>query len=129
VIVPKIGPLQMLAIKRPTEGTERAYIASVDLSTGALAVYLQRLTGTQIDMGLADRDLDTGRPVVPGGYPLTDRIAQLLARVTKVPTKPIPAGLKQDVIAYYPDPAAPISTKKTPKEWAAVQEQLQVLIG
>jgi len=29
--------------------------------------------GTQIDIGLADRDLDTGRPVVPGGYPLTDR--------------------------------------------------------
>jgi len=130
VIVPKIGPLQMLVIKRPTEETERAYIASVNLSTATLAVYLQRLMGTQIDMDLADRDLDTGRPVVPGGYPLTDTTyAQLLARVTKVPTEPIPAGLKQDVIAYYADPAAPISTKKKPKEWAAVQKQLQVLSG
>ena len=120
----------MLAIKGPTEETERAYIASVNLSTAALAVYLQRLMGTQIDLGLADRDLDTGQPVVPGGYPLTDKTyAQLLARITKVPTEPIPAGLKQDIIAYYADPAAPISTKKKPKEWAAVQEQLQVLIG
>ena len=130
VILPKIGMLKMLAIKGPTEETERAYIASVNLSTAALAVYLQRLMGTQIDMGLADRDLDTGQPVVPGGYPLTDKTyAQLLARITKVPTEPIPAGLKQDIIAYYADPAAPISTKKKPKEWAAVQEQLQVLIG
>ena len=130
VIVPKIGALQMLAIKGPTEETERAYIASVNLSTAALAVYLQRLIGTQVNMSLANRDLDTGQQMVPGGYPLTDRTyAQLIARITKVPTEPIPAGLKQDIIAYYADPAAPISTKKKPKEWAAVQEQLQVLIG
>jgi hypothetical protein len=130
VIVPKIGMLKMLAIKGPTEETERAFIASVNLSTAALAVYLQRLTEAKIDMGLADRDLDTGRQVVPGGYPLTDKTyAQLLARITKVPMQPIPAGLRQDIIAYYADPAAPISTKKKPKEWAAVQEQMQVLNG
>ena len=130
VIVPKIGALRMLAIKDPTEETERAYIASVNLSTAALAVSLERLRGSQIDLGLADRDLDTGQPVLPGGYPLTDRTyAQLLARITKLPTERIPAGLKQDIVAYYADPAAPISTKKKPKEWAAVQEQLQVLGG
>ena len=130
VIVPKTGPLQILAIKVPTEQTERAYIASVNLCTAALAVYLRRLMGPQLDIGLPDRDLDTGQQVVPGGYTLTDKTyAQLLARITKVPSEPIPAGLKQDIIAYYADPAAPISTKKEPKEWAAVQEQLQVLIA
>ncbi len=130
VILPKIGMLKMLAIKGPTVETERAYIASVNLSTAALAVDLQRLMGTQIDIGLVDRDLDTGQPVVPGGYPLTDKTyARLLARVTKVPADAIPAGLKQDIIAYYADPAAPISTKKKPNEWAAVQKQLQVLSG
>jgi Zinc dependent phospholipase C len=130
VILPKIGPLQMLAIKVPTEETERAYIASVNLSTAALAVYLRQLMGTKIDPGLEDRDLDTGQKVVPGGYPLTDKTyAQLLARITKVPAEPIPAGLKQDIVAYYADPAAPISTRKKPKEWAAVQERLQVLTG
>ena len=130
VIVPKTGPLQILAIKVPTEQTERAYIASVNFCTAVPAVYLQRLMGAQIDLDLADRDLDTGQQMVPGGYPLTDKTyAQLLARITKVPTEPIPAGLKQDIVAYYADPAAPISTKKEPKEWAAVQEQLQVLIA
>src|SRR5262249_1002279 len=118
------------SIKGPTDETERAYIASVNLSTAALAVYLRQLMGTQIVMGLPDRDLDTGQKVVPGGYPLTDTTyAHLLARVTKVPTEPISPELKQDIIAYYADPAAPISTKKKPKEWAAVQEQVRVLIG
>jgi hypothetical protein len=130
VILPKIGTLRMLAIKGPTVETERAYIASVNLSTATLAVYLQKLMGPQTDMDLVDRDLDTGKQVVPGGYPLTDKTyAQLLARITKVPSKPIPAGLKQDVIAYYADPGTPISTRKKPSEWAAVQQQLQVLTG
>jgi len=129
-ILPKIGMLKMLAIKGPTVETEQAYLASVNLSTAALAISLRRLMGTQSDMELADRDLDTGQRVVPGGYPLTDKTyAQLLARITKVPTEEIPAGLKQDVIAYYADPEAPISTKKKPKDWAALQKQLLVLIG
>ena len=130
VILPKFGTLRMLAIKGPTEETERAYIASVNAATAALAVYLERLTEAKLDMGLADRDLDTGKPVVPGGYPLTDKTyAQLLARITKVPSEPMPAGLKLDIIAYYADPAAPISTKQKPKEWTVLQEQLRVLNG
>ncbi|MCU1234870.1 MAG: hypothetical protein JWP63_2837 [Candidatus Solibacter sp.] len=126
-IMPKIGVLRMLDIKGPTTETERMYIASVNLSTGALALSLRRLL-TQTGAGLTDRDLDTGEPVVPGGYPLTDQTyAKLLARITKTPTRQIPAGLKQDILAYYADPTAPISTKKNPKAWAAVQQQLQVL--
>ena len=79
VILPKAGTLKMLSIKGPTEETERKYIASVNLSTAALAIYLARLTGspamgTQIDLALVDRDLDTGQQVVPGGYPLTVRL-------------------------------------------------------
>jgi len=129
-ILPKIGTLKMLDIKGPTADTEEAYIASVNLSTAALAISLQRLMGPQIDTGLADRDLDTGVQVVPGGYPLTDKTyAQLLARITRDSTEQIPAGLKQDIIAYYADPAAPISTQKKPKEWVAVQAQLRLLNG
>ena len=54
VIMPKFG-LAMLAIKGPTEETERAYIASVNVSTAALAVYPQRLMGQQIDVGRGSR--------------------------------------------------------------------------
>ena len=44
-------------------------------------------------------------------------------------TKLVPAGLERDIVVTTPDPRAPISTKKKPKEWAAVQAQLQALRG
>ncbi len=129
-ILPKVGMLKMLAIKGPTVQTEELYIRSVNLSVTALAISLRRLLGPNSDAGLVDRDLDTGEPVVPGGYPLTDiTYAKLLARLTRVPTVSIAAGLKQDILTYYANPEAPITTKKKPKEWAAVQQQLQVLTG
>jgi hypothetical protein len=63
-----------------------------------------------------NRDLDTRQRVVPGGYLLTDQTyVKLLARVTKDPTRPVPEGLKQDILKYYADPDAPISTKRDTK--------------
>jgi len=41
----------------------------------------------------------------------------------------IPEGLKQDILEYYADPDAPISTKRDPKRWAELERQLQILTG
>jgi hypothetical protein len=77
---------------------------------------------------LPNRDLDTGLVVVPGGYSLTDSTyADLLHRLTRQPTRPIPPGIKQDILAYYADPNAPITTKKNPAQWAQVQADLATL--
>jgi hypothetical protein len=77
---------------------------------------------------VANRDLDTGARVLPGGYKLTDETyAKLLARIVKDPTKLVPAGLKQDILSYYADPDAPIFTKRNPKKWAQVPKNLQLL--
>jgi hypothetical protein len=77
---------------------------------------------------LPNRDLDTGRVVQPGGYPLTDSTyANLLHRLTHQPTQPIPPGIKQDIQAYYADPNAPITTKQDPAQWAQVQADLATL--
>ena len=129
-IVPKIGPIKMLAIKGPTVETEKWYIASVNEATATLARVLARPGGVAGGGMLADRDLDTGAHVTPGGYPLTDRTyAELLERITKDPTKVVPAGLKEDILRYYADPAAPISTKQDKKRWALVKKQLGILSG
>jgi hypothetical protein len=174
VILPKIGPVKMLAIKGPTDLTESLYIESVNLSTTALALALKQLGAPQLhatgvtDRALAEvirkeneefsdaaaigsskvgvsaspagsgttlpaslvpnRDLDTGKRVVPGGYPLTDQTyVKLLAGVTKDPTRPIPEGLKQDILDYYADADAPISTKRDHKKWAEVEKDVQIL--
>jgi len=77
---------------------------------------------------LPNRDLDTGRVVQPGGYSLTDlTYANLLHRLTRQPTQPIPPGIKRDIQAYYANPNAPITTKQNPSQWAQVQADLATL--
>jgi hypothetical protein len=79
---------------------------------------------------LPNRDLDTGRVVQPGGYPLTDSTyANLLQSLAHRPTQPIPPGIKQDIQAYYANPNAPITTKQNPAQWAQVQADLATLAG
>ncbi|HEX8711967.1 MAG TPA: zinc dependent phospholipase C family protein [Terracidiphilus sp.] len=77
---------------------------------------------------LPNLDLDTGKVVQPGGYRLTDKTyARLLHRLVKDPTQKIPPGVKQDIVTYYSDADAPISTKKNAKKWARVQADLATL--
>ena len=77
---------------------------------------------------LQNRDLDTGMPVRPGGYRLTDRTyADLLHRIVQHPTDPIPPGIQTDIQGYYADEEAPIVTKRDPARWAIVQADLLTL--
>lgn len=77
---------------------------------------------------LPNRDLDTGSVVQPGGYSLTDATyADLLRILTSQPKVPIPAGIKEDIQAYYSNADAPISTKKDAERWKQVQADLVTL--
>ena len=77
---------------------------------------------------LPNRDLDTGNFVQPGGYPLTDETYEhLLHTLTAQPNLTIPQGIKEDIVAYYADPGAPITTKKNPQRWAQVEKDLVTL--
>jgi hypothetical protein len=77
---------------------------------------------------LTNRDLDTGNPVKPAGYRLTDdTYAYLLHQLALHPATPIPPGIKQDVLAYYADLSLPFATKKLPAAWAQVQQDLATL--
>jgi hypothetical protein len=125
-ILPKIGPLKLVAIKGPTTATEEEYVRSVNLSTDALSAAMTRL-GTA-HQGLQNRDLDTGAPVHPGSYRLTDdTYAKLVHRLAADPNHSVPPGLKGDILNYYADPSAPIHTKKNAKKWAQLQAELQTL--
>jgi hypothetical protein len=126
VIVPKVGPLSDLAIKGPTPETEDQYVRSVLRSIALLSAKLSQL-GTANE-SIPNLDLDTGSKVRPGGYRLTDETyAALLNRITDSPARIIPAGLKDNIEAYYADPAAPIITKKNPRQWDKVHHDLTVL--
>ncbi|MDQ6676779.1 MAG: zinc dependent phospholipase C family protein [Acidobacteriota bacterium] len=128
-ILPKIGVLQLLSVKAPTPVTDDLYVRSVNLTLDRFRSLLARLrTATFETLTLANLDLDTGSTVRPGGYALTDKTYEtLLAKVTADPARPVPEGLRQDILTYYSDVTAPIATKKHPKRWRKVQEELIVL--
>jgi hypothetical protein len=129
-ILPKFGPLSMLSIKGPTTDTEIMYLHSLSRTIQVFHDVLDDYDNA--DRRITNRDLDTGEVVKPGGYPLTDQTyAQLLnALVTQNAQRPnavIPYELQQDILNYYADPEAPITTKKDAKQWAKVQSQLAIL--
>lgn len=77
---------------------------------------------------LKNRDLDTGNPVKPSGYRLTDTTyADLLHRLVAHPAQPIPPGVKEDVLAYYSDLDLPFATKGKPQRWAELKADLTTL--
>jgi hypothetical protein len=166
-IIPKFGPLKLVAVKGPTQATEVDYLHSVvqsetllrqrlvsftppadlrsatanTISTATLAPLPAAQPQSAISLAgqiahrvrdphhpLPNRDLDTGLVVQPGGYSLTDSTyADLLHRLTQSPAQPIPPGIKEDILIYYADPTAPITTKKDASAWAQVQADLVTL--
>jgi Zinc dependent phospholipase C len=130
-IVPKIGPISDLAIRGPSAKTNRWYIESVNRAVDDYERMLSELAmGPTHQLDLPDRDLDTGNPVRPGSYLLTDKTyAELLNKLTAEPDRRVPGGLRQNILAYYADPDAPISTKKNRKAWKRVETELTTLRG
>jgi hypothetical protein len=125
-ILPKVGPLSLLAIRGPNQDTEEKYVESLNQVTATLRQLISQ--PNTIAAAIPNRDLDTGAKVIPGAYRLTDQTySQLLQTLTANPQRGIPAGLKRDVLAYYADPTAPIYTKKNPEQWAKVQSELKTL--
>lgn len=147
-ILPKFGPLSLVAIKGPTPAAETDYMHSMASATSNMRARLARFRPRQAEQEpataplypvatleplnaqhpLPNRDLDTGQIVKPGGYSLTDSTyAELLHRLASQPNRPIPPGIKSDVEAYYADPNAPITTKKDHDKWEKVQADLKTL--
>jgi hypothetical protein len=124
-IIPKIGVLKILSLRTPTPETEEAFIESVNHAAEHLAALLKLASDT---LPISNRDLDTGDKVKPGAYALTDKAyAHLLGKVVGSQNPRVPAGLREDILAYYSDPAAPIRTKRNRTAWTRVQAQLEIL--
>jgi len=125
-ITPRIGLARELSLRGPTPQTEQLYIESINRTTANLRRLLRQYD--TIQARLTNRDLDTGDPVKPGRYSLSDTTyAHLLDAVTKDPTVIIPTELRNQLVAYYADPSAPILTKKNKRKWDRVQSQLIIL--
>ena len=124
-LVPKVGPFSALAFHPPTPAVEQLYMHSFNET---LNKYRRMLAAQQEGRLLLPNDnLDTGELTKATAYPFTDRAyAELLAKVSG---KPISDTLSSDIIAFYADLEAPFATKRDPKAWQQVLDELVKLKG
>jgi len=124
--VPKVGPFKALAFKIPTRQTEDLYIASVNRTLEnyhALLLNVQSKT-----FRLPNTDFDTGQLTHAGEYALTDKTyAHLLDQLAQDNLEKVTPAVRDEILAFYSDPNANIATRKHPKDWAKLEDELQKL--
>jgi hypothetical protein len=124
--MPKIGPFRALDFKVPSHKTEDLYIASVDLT---IENYKKLLTESSSGkLHLTNTDFDTGHDTHAGEYALTDKTYEhLLDQLAAHNFDKITAELRNNILAFYSEPAAFIHTKKNAKAWEKTQAELEKL--
>lgn len=125
-IIPKIGPFKAIAFKMPNPDTETLYLKSVNSTVDQYRAKLHDLkTG---GLQLANMDFDTGKPTSSGEYQLTDETyAKLLDKLTKTKFADLRPDVRQNILTFYQNPAAPNYTKKKREKWSKVQQELEQL--
>jgi hypothetical protein len=124
-ILPKVGPLRPLNFKRLTPETEKMYMASFN---STIDRYRELLTEQNAGkLKLANDNLDVGTSTGAGKYRLTDgAYSQLLDKLQGHYTE-LPQELRSDILAFYRDLGAPISTKTNKNDWAKLLKELESL--
>ena len=114
--VPKVGPFKALDFKIPTRQTEDLYIASVNRTLDNYKSVLREVKAN--DLQLTNTDFDTGRLTHAGEYKLTDQTyAHLLDQLAKDKFQQVTPDLRQNILNFYKDPGAPLSTKADRSAW------------
>ena len=130
-ILPKIGPLKTLDIKVPDAQTEKMFVRSVEVTVEGYHNQLTKVGNARVAQlsnappSLPDVDLDTGRPVAPGEYSLTDKTyAKLLTLLSQDGYSRIPPALRANILDFYSDLGRPLETKRHKNEWEQLQREL-----
>jgi hypothetical protein len=124
--VPKVGPFKALDFKIPTRKTEDLYIASVNRTLDNYKNLLREVKAN--DLQLTNTDFDTGRLTDAGEYKLTDKTyAHLLDQLSKDNFQQVTPDLQQNILKFYKDPLAPLTTKADHSAWERVRLELEHL--
>ncbi len=125
-ILPKIGPLKVLALKTPTPAAEKLFESSFNTTLDRY----RKLLG-EVAAGLPDLpnvNFDTGEIDGPGEYQLNDETqAKLLDQLAKQNFAGAPPEMRAELLEFFGHPDAPYAMKQKPKDWAKVQAQVEQL--
>lgn len=127
-IIPKHGPFSALSFKVPPQPAEGMFVKSIDNTVQDYRRFLEKAqNGT---LGLDDKNFDTGHETAPGSYALADQTyARLVAQLAGNQFKELSPQLRDNIIAYYSHPDAPVATKQHPKKWKKLESELEQLKG
>jgi hypothetical protein len=124
--VPKIGPFRAVDFKVPTRTTEDLYVASVNKTIDNYKSLLAEVKTKKL--ALPNTDFDTGRMTHAGEYILTDNAyAHLLDQLAKHKFDQVTPDLRENILAFYGDPSAPIATKRNTAAWEKTQNEVDQL--
>ena len=124
-ILPKAGPFRALSFKRLTPETEKMYMASFN---STIVRYRELLSEQNVGrLKLPNDNLDVGAFTSAGKYSLADAAYSQLLHKLQGHYAEIPPELRSDILAFYRDLGAPISTKTKDNDWARVVKELDEL--
>ena len=125
-LMPKIGPFKALAFKVPTPQTEDMYIKSINVTVDRYRAFLEQTRANSLQ--LPNVDFDTGQETKAAEYSLTDdTYAKLLSRLSEHKFNGVTPDLRDNILHFYSDLSAPISTKKDKVKWQNVLTELDQL--
>jgi hypothetical protein len=123
-VMPKLGVFSAFSFKLPTPETEAMFINSFNATVGEYTALLKRVQAGRISF--ENRDYDTGRPTRPGEYQLADEAyGELLIKLAEHKFQGVSPELRENILAYFRDPAAPHATKKDKGDWLKIQRALE----
>jgi hypothetical protein len=125
-VVPKVGPFKALSFKPPTPEAEQMFIRSFDATLERYRRMLAHASGGKLD--LENTDFDTGKPTRAGEYRLADETyAKLLDKLASNHFQNAAPELRENILAFYADPSAPIATKAKSDEWRKTLREIDEL--
>jgi hypothetical protein len=120
-----VGRIKALQFITPTPAVEKLFMESFNATLEHYRTYLDDL---EVDrLKLANDNFDVGERTGPGQYKLCDRAyAQLMGKFENH-FAAAPSDLRRDILEFYGDLSAPISTKSDSRERERVVKELDEL--
>ncbi len=123
-IIPPIGPLRALKLKMPTPQVEKLFMQSFDHAASQYRVKLDNSRSHQLH--LANANYDLGQVTGPGIYRLQDETyAYWMDEVAKKKFATVTPAITSELLNYYRDLNAPISTKRDSKHWNQITSSVE----
>jgi hypothetical protein len=126
-IVPRVGPFKALAFKKLTPAAEKMFMASFNAAIDRYRELLAEVKSGRLE--LPNENCDTGEATEAGRYKLTDAAYAKLLDKRADHYADMSPELRSDILTFYHNLNAPISTKTNDKEWATLLKELDELKG